>query len=194
MVTIKKNKMTVTIRSLIGILVTAAWFLVSGAFTSVDAQQIPQIPTLQVCSPTKVEGEAGVKMTGRGLAPGTSGGFKVQMDVKFHPEAADGYPEGMLEIRADMSDMAEEEILIIGVTFEQVTTVGKHTPTAYLSGRCKVPGYFGCRFWMMVADNSLGPGGTPDVIGFLVFDGKGMRLAHGTGPVVDGDITVTSVW
>lgn len=193
MVTIKKNKMTVTICSLVAILVIAAWLLVSGAFTSVHAQQIPQIPTLQVCSPMKVEGEAKVEMTGRGLAPGIPGVFHVNIGVHLDPADPDGYAEGWLKIYAEMSDTAQDEMVIYGVTFDQVTRVGKHTPTAYLSGRCEVPGYLGCRFWMMVADN--GPGWrTPDVIGFLVFDGKGMRLAYGTGPVVDGDIEVTPLY
>jgi hypothetical protein len=47
----------------------------------------------------------------------------------------------------------------IYITFiEQVTTTGKHTPTVYLNGRCKVKSEGGefkvCRFWMMIADNN----------------------------------------
>ena len=33
-------------------------------------------------------------------------------------------------------------------------------------------------------------GGTPDVVGFLVVDAKGQRMAHAVGPVVDGHIEV----
>lgn len=194
MATIKKNKMTVTICSLVGILVIAAWLLVSGAFTSVHAQATPQIPTLQVCRLTKVEGEAKVEIASRSPALGIPGRFHVNIEVKYDPEAGDGYPEGTLKIYANMSDTAQEEMSIIGVTFEQLTATGKDYATAYLSGRCKVPGFSGCRFWMMVADNGAGQGGTPDIIGFLVSDGKGTRLAYGTGPVVSGDITVASVW
>ena len=51
----------------------------------------------------------------------------------------------------------------------------------------------GCRFWLMLADNKQANAqGTPDVVGFLIFDGTGKRVAYGTGPVVDGDIEVVA--
>ena len=49
------------------------------------------------------------------------------------------------------------------------------------------------RYWLMLADNT-GEGGeqTPDVISFLVYDRNGKRVAYGTGPVRQGDVTITS--
>jgi hypothetical protein len=75
-------------------------------------------------------------------------------------------------------------------SIEQLTSTGRATPTLYVNGRCKAERAPGCRFWLMVADNRRGRQGTPDIVGFLVLDGKGQRVAYATGPVVDGDIEV----
>jgi len=155
-------------------------------FTSVHAQQIPQIPTLQVCNQVEVEGKARVEIADRNLEEGIPGFFEVKIDVKYVEGM--GYPDGTLEITAKMTGMLEPSISITGVTFEQLGVAGrlKFSPTAYLSGRCQVPGFSGCRFWMTVTDNGMGI----DVIGFLVFDEKGRTVAHGTGPTMKGDITI----
>ena len=98
----------------------------------------------------------------------------------------------------DAGDSDEHERIFdseLGTTteFEQLISTGKHSPTAYLTGRCKTERFRGCRFWMMLADNKTeDEGGTPDVIGFLVFDGNGKRVAYGTGPVVQEDIEVAA--
>ena len=47
-------------------------------------------------------------------------------------------------------------------TVEQLDTTGKHTPTAYATGR------------------------------FLVYDRNGKRVAYGTGPLSKGDVTIAS--
>lgn len=173
------------------ILVVASLLItLSAAATTVRAQQ-PQIPTLQVCNKTKVSGAASVKINKRADAVST-GTFKVKIDVKCDP--ATGYPSGSVEIYAiSMSDSILQGT-ISGTSLEQVTTTGKHTPTAYINGRCKSGNFSGYRFWIMLADNkpatSSTGGGTPDVISFLVFDGTGKRVAYGTGPVADGDIDV----
>jgi hypothetical protein len=85
---------------------------------------------------------------------------------------------------------------IVASTFEQLTSTGKVTPTAYLNGRCSVDSATGsvpgCRYWIMFAHNNGIPGalGTPDVVSFLVFNKIGQRVAYGTGPVVTGSISV----
>ena len=162
-----------------------------GGVDSARAQQ-PQIPTLQVCNPTKVEGRAIVKIDSRSDAT-HSGVFKIVAEVKCDPNGLP-YPDGALTIDIDMSDSIIQGT-VTGVSFGQLTSTGKHTPTAYLNGRCKAAGaqgeIRGCRFWMIAADNSKNGKGTPDVVGFLVFDGTGARVAYGTGPVVKGDIHVT---
>lgn len=189
MVTIEKHKMTATICGLIGSLVIAASFLVSGVFTSLHARQIPQIPTLQVCNLTLVKGEAKVVIASRSDRD-HEGTFTVDIYLKCDPSDS-GYPEGTLEIRdLSMSDSIVQGV-ISAVSFEQVTSTGKHSPTVYLNGRCKAENLSGCRFWLMIADNKRADqDGTADVIGFLVFDGAGRRVAYGTGTVVGGDITV----
>lgn len=168
----------------------AVSFTMSGYLT---AQQ-PQIPTLEVCNRTLVTGKATVEILKRkdAIHPGT-------FTVSINPEkplscdpGGSGYPGGEMVIQdINMSDSSVQGDIIITL-IEQITTTGKHTPTVYLNGRCKVKGserYKGCRFWMMMADNK-GPRekGTPDIIGFLVFDGEGRRIAYGTGPVKEGDI------
>ena len=172
--------------------------LLLGAFTLTYAQQ-PQIPTLQVCNPTKVSGKAMVTITRRSDAVHT-GSFTVYIDPK-NPLSCNpmgtGYPGGRIVIHnISMSDSTIQGA-IEATNIEQVTTTGKHTPTVYVNGRCIVKGEMGrkirgCRFWMMIADNRSikQTKGTPDVISFLVFDRGGNRVAYGTGPVVKGDITV----
>jgi hypothetical protein len=168
--------------------VVAVGILLLVAFFDVHAQQ-PQIPTLQVCNSTKVEGKAAVKIGSRqdSMHPGI---FDVRIEAKCDPGELP-YPDGMLEIQINMSDSLIQGLVKV-TEFEQLTSTGKHSPTAYLTGRCKTERFRGCRFWMMLADNKTeDERGTPDVIGFLIFDGNGKRVAYGTGPVVKGDIDVT---
>ena len=152
------------------------------------AQQ-PQIPTLQVCNQTQVKGKALVKIASRSDAV-HNGTFTVIVDLKCDP-AGTGYPAGTLKIVGlSMSDSLAQGV-ITAVSVEQMTSTGKHTPTVYLNGRCKVGNAKGCRFWLMIADNKQPTAsGTPDVVGFLVLNGAGKRVAYGTGPVAEGDITV----
>lgn len=159
---------------------------------AVLAQQ-PQIPTLQVCNDTRVEGGGAVFLASRQGPP--SGTFTIQIKLNCNPNGL-GYPGGALSMEIDLTD--SDIVYLEAINFEQVTTTGKDTPTAYMNGRCKafdvkglsVPG---CRFWLMVADN-LNPNSenpeTPDIVGFLVFDGTGTRRSYGTGPLVKGDIFV----
>ena len=171
--------------------------LLLAVFTFTHAQQ-PQIPTLQVCNPTKVYGKAMVRIIKRRDATHT-GEFTVFINPK-RPLICDprgtGYPGGEIVIHnISMTDSIVQGTIKV-ITIEQVTTTGKHTPTVYVNGRCIVRGKMakkirGCRFWMMIADNKRERKGTPDVISFLVFDGHGHRIAYGTGPVIKGDITVT---
>ncbi len=158
-----------------------------GAAISAGAQQ-PQIPTLQVCNQTQLTGSGTVNIARRSDAV-HSGVFKVEVKVACNPSGT-GYPDGRLVISVDMSDSFKGTIA--STTIEQLTSTGKHTPTAYLSGRCKADGIAGCRFWLMVADNKgANAKVTPDVVGFLVFNGVGKRVAYGTGPVAKGDYKVS---
>jgi len=126
---------------------------------------------------------------------GHTGSFTVQVNLQCN---SGGYPSGGLTISGlSMNDSAVEGT-VVATTFEQLTTTGSRTPTAYLSGRCSVdgpgPAIQGCRYWIMFANNSgqvigIAPG-TPDVISFLIFNGFGQRVAYGTGPVVRGHINV----
>jgi hypothetical protein len=113
---------------------------------------------------------------------------------------ANGYPTGTLSISAiSMSDSSVQGT-IVATTFEQLTTTGMATPTAYMNGRCTFPSasgvLTGCHYWILLADNkqSLTPvpvPTTPDIISFLVIDKSGKRVAYGTGPVTSGNIDIT---
>ncbi len=176
-----KNRMLL----MLSVIVSAAAVTVPAA---VLAQQ-PQIPTLQVCNPTAAKGFGTVFLAGRQFPP--SGTFTItQFELRCDPLVSP-YPTGVLSMKIDLTDSSI--IQLDAVTFEQVTTTGKHTPTTYMNGRCKaldVNGepVRGCRFWLMAADN-VDPK-TPDIVGFLVFDATGVRISYGTGPLVEGNIYV----
>ena len=201
---------------------------ISGGLSSVFAVQ-PQIPTLQTCNKTKVEGRAKVLIGSRSDAE-RPGAFGIAIEVKCHPHA--GYPGGKVELfELHMTDSWVRGT-IVATSVDQATSTGGHSPMAFLSGRCRVrhigppvvepvdpidaeleeaevevgpsvrpiprPHPFsGCRYWIMLADNREGdhavelPHETPDVVGVLVMNGRGRRIAHGTGPVVSGDISVS---
>lgn len=152
------------------------------------AAQQAQIPTLQVCNQTEIKGTPTVKISSRADI-NHSGVFKVKISLKCDSTI---YPTGGFELFIDMSDSIAQGT-VVSTTVDQVTTTGKHSPTAYLSGRCDAPNVTGCRYWMTFADNKPLVGtGTPDVVGFLILDGAGNRVAYGTGPVVDGDVDVAA--
>src|SRR5262245_9043144 len=161
-----------------------------------SAAQQPQIPTLQASNQTAAKGKATVQIASRKDAI-HKGFFTVSLEMSFNPAAAD-YPAFTgppPQIAVDLSDSVKGTVLLADI--DQATSTGKHTPTVYLSGRCKidVPGarpITGCRYWLLIADNKRAEdrGGTPDVISFLVFDKAGKRMAYGSGPVLDGDIDV----
>lgn len=158
----------------------------------IDAQQ-PQIPSLQVGNPSKVVlKEAVVQILSRkDLAH--SGTFVVSGNADLN--GATPYPTGGFQISVSMSDSMVNSTIYCE-TIEQLTTTGKHSPTAFISGRCAVKQERilpGCKYWMMVANNKpseLVKEFTPDVISFLVFDKNGTRIAYGTGPVIKGYVSV----
>jgi hypothetical protein len=160
------------------------------ASLSARAQE-PQLPSLQTCNSTQVIGDAKVHIASRS-ATGVTGTFAVTTQgVKCEPAA--GYPAGSVRIVVDLTDSTRGTIT--STSLEQVTSTGKQSPTAYVSGRCTASptAISGCRFWLMIADNgSLISRGTPDVLGFLVIDGRGTRIAYGTGPIREGDFRVAS--
>ena len=163
--------------------------LTFAAFGLAWAQQ-PQIPTLQVCNETQVGGKGVVKIASRADVS-HSGTFAITIEVKCNRELNNGYSAGTFQIvNLSMSDSIVQGT-IAAISLEQVTSTGKHTPTAYLNGRCRADKVIGCRFWLMLADNKkANQPGTPDVVSFLVFNSVGQRVAYGTGPVVEGDIQV----
>ena len=157
--------------------------VMSCTFTLVFAQQMAHIPTLQACNKTKVGGKAVVKIKSREVIPGEPGSFKIKIDVHC---SAPQYPEGKVYLSILLSDCLFKGD-VESTTLYQLSSMGKHSPTAFLSGSCKVNGFKGCKFWLMIADN-----GTEDIISFLIIDGDGRRLAHGTGLVVEGNVEVHS--
>lgn len=173
--------------------VSVASLIVLGLGTArpMSAQQ-PQIPTLQVCNLVGAKGSGVVQIQSRADAT-HSGSYEIAIAVKCQSEA-EGYPAGSLEIRALSMTDSNIQGAVASIAFEQVTATGKHTPTLYLNGRCKAEGVRGCRYWLMIADNRKADAarGTPDVVSLLVFNGQGIRVGYGTGPLIRGDIQVAS--
>lgn len=162
------------------------FFAASGAAQA----QMPQIPTIQTCTlgATAYANAATVQIDSR-AGGGFSGEFRLDFKIECNP--ATGYPAGSIRFGIKMSDST-----IIGTAsstaIHQLAATGKHTPTAYASGWCEAKGVVGCRFWLMAADNNAsGATKDRDIASFLILDGKGNRMAYGTGPVVSGDIKVS---
>lgn len=172
------------LQSISALLLAVAALASNGAL----AQQA-QIPSLQVCNETAVKGDGLVFLDQR--QDGSHNGvFTIKIQLRCDPGGS-SYPTGFVSMEIDMTD--SNLVFLESEEFEQVTTTGKHTPTAYMNGRCRAydesgKQVEGCRFWLMVADN--GKKETPDVVGFLAFDGKGNRISYGTGPLRQGDIKV----
>lgn len=152
------------------------------------------IPAFHVSDISKADGSGDVFIASRKDAV-ASGVFQVKLSVHFVPPG-DDYPAGDLMIRADLSDSSRA--VFVATSIELINSYGKHNPTLYLTGRCKmdsfagVPQAKGLRYWLMVANNKQAqdPRGTPDVVGFAIHDNTGARIAYGTGPLRAGDITV----
>lgn len=158
--------------------------------TAAVAQPTPQVPTLQACNLTQVKG-SGVARIDRRIDASSKGIIAIKIDVKCDPAAGDGYPQiGALTLNFDLSDSAKGSLT--ATTIEQLTSTGKHTPTAWLSGRCKLEKIQGCRYWLMIADNHRvkDQGRTTDIVSVLVLDATGRRVVYGTGALVDGEIDV----
>lgn len=152
------------------------------------------IPAFHVSDISKADGSGDVFIASRKDAV-ASGVFQIKLAVHYTPPA-DEYPVGNLSIHADLSDSARGTF--VATSIELINSYGKHNPTLYMTGRCKmdpaagVQQARGLRYWLMVANNKQAqdPRGTPDVVGFAVHDNTGARIAYGTGPLRAGDIAV----
>jgi hypothetical protein len=178
----------------------AALLLIVGCI--VLPAQVPQIPTLQVCNLTpnmsiKSTPTAKVTILSRVDNVPHNGTFTVSISMSCD---ANGFPTGSLSISALSMSESSVQGTITATTFEQLTSTGMATPTAYMNGRCTFPtaagGPAGCHYWILLADNkqSLTPvpvQTTADIISFLVIDKSGKRVAYGTGPVTSGNIDIT---
>lgn len=170
-------------------------FIVTTFHSRPSAAQSVQIPTLQVCSQTKISANAFVRIESR-IDAAHSGMFVLRGDLSCDPKGSP-YPTGSLGISGlSMSDSTVQGDIVF-TTYEQVTTTGKHSPMAWVNGRCKTQNAAGvviegCHYWLMMANNNnqFQNGKTPDIVSILVFDATGKRVAYGTGPTVDGDVTI----
>lgn len=161
-------------------------FLLS--FTDRTFAEEPQIPNIFLNNKTRIRGQAIIHIFSR--EHGTSGTFTINIRADCRPP---DYPNGRLKMEIDMSDSSI--VFLDSTTVEALSSTGLHSPTAYIMGRCEVKSpnasFKGCHYWITLADNEKEfARETPDVVGFLVLDGNGNRLAYGTGPVVEGDIRV----
>jgi hypothetical protein len=163
--------------------------------TAALAQQV-QIPTLQACNIGKASGTAQVLLTKR-IDANSAGTIDITLkEVGCDPINGDGYPSGTITMRFSLTDSLIADMT--ATLIEQMTTVGKHTTTTYINGRCTANNLSAtdvsipCHFWLTLADNHIpNVASTPDIVGVLVLDKKGNVLTYGTGPVKSGEITVT---
>ena len=153
-----------------------------------------QISNFHICDKSKIVGSGQVALLPNRKDGTHSGTFAVKVDVAFDPTVND-YPVGAVRIDVDLSDSFKG--IASSTSIEQVNSFGKHTPTAVITGRCKVnlqgagAAPVGCRFWLLIANNKKPTQqGTPDVVGFVIYDRNGDRVAYGTGPL-QGDMEVT---
>ena len=161
--------------------------LLAAASPSGLAQQI-QIPPLQICNQTRIVADATVRIASRADA-NHAGMFEIQGKITCG-QATKGIPQGALVVRNISLTDSTLNTAFVAKTIEQVTSAGKHSPMAFVSGLCDWHGT-PCRYWIMLADNKgTAPKGTPDVAAFIVLDMKGSRINYGTGPAVKGDIDI----
>lgn len=156
------------------------------------AAQPVSIPTLQVCNAGKVNGTANLYFSRRDDI-NTNGTIDITVsDVTCDPQSSSPYPTGAITMRFSLTESSVSDVQV--TLIEQMTTVGKHTPTSYMNGRCTANGgTVPCHFWLTFADNKVLSIDTPaDVVGVLVVDRFGNRLAYGTGPIKSGDISITA--
>ena len=151
-----------------------------------------QIPNFHISDKSKITGSGKVALLPNRKDGLHSGVFGVKVDVSFDP-AVNDYPVGAVRIDVDLSDSFKGSAEATSI--EQVNSFGKHTPTSVITGRCKVDAAgttpVGCRFWLLIANNKTpGQQGTPDVVGFVIYDRQGAKVAYGTGPL-EGDIVVS---
>jgi hypothetical protein len=148
------------------------------------------IPAFHVSGLSKAKGKGDVFIASR-KDVSSSGIFQIEIDVHFDP-ATDNYPTGTLTIKTELNDGIKGSFF--ASTIELTNSYGEANPTIYLTGQCKSDTLtraplHGCRYWVMVADNSKNNDGTADVVGFCVHDRNGNRIAYGTGPL-KGNIVV----
>jgi hypothetical protein len=151
-----------------------------------------QIPNFHISDKSKITGSGKVALLPNRQDSLHSGVFGVKVDVSFDP-AVNDYPVGTVSIDVDLSDSFKGNATATSI--EQVNCFGKHTPTAVITGRCKVDAAgttpVGCRFWLLIANNKApSQPGTADVVGFVIYDRQGIKVAYGTGPL-EGDIVVS---
>jgi hypothetical protein len=147
------------------------------------------IPAFHVSGRSMAKGKGKVFIASR-QDSASSGNFIISIAVQFDP-ATDDYPTGSLKIDADLSDSIKGAFTATSI--ELINSYGKHNPTIYLTGRCKSTNEKapkGLRYWLMIADNRVEKEGTPEIVGFVVHDRNGNRVAYGTGPLASGNIQV----
>ncbi len=153
--------------------------------------QIVQIPTVQSCNMGQADGTAQVFLSKRKDINSTGHMDITLTDVGCDTVSGDGHPTGTITMRFSLTESSINDMQV--TLIEQMTTVGKHTPTTYLSGRCVADGGVPCHFWLTLTDNRVPTlAGTADTVGVLVLDKKGNTLTYGTGPVRTGDVVVQS--
>jgi hypothetical protein len=125
-----------------------------------------------------------------------SGQFRVTMDLSCDDDTSHVRVSN-LEIHAqELADSDPSIDRVISVDHDgvvQLFSIGQAmTPTVFVSGPCLGGGRNGCQFWLMLVDNGRDRSKGSHLVAFLVTDKSGKRLAYGAGPVLEGDLSITT--
>jgi hypothetical protein len=151
-----------------------------------------QIPNLHTSNLSLLRTkDASVVITERKSAV-NAGQFIVSGSLQMQAGNPYGVPT-LFSITTDLSDsLCGPNTKFDFKTVEQIDTLGRDTPTLFATGRCSADvAEKGLRYWLMVCNNRpKSVRDTRDVIGFVIFDRFGVRVAYGTGPVIRGAVHV----
>jgi hypothetical protein len=156
----------------------------------VGAQPIT-LPDLEECRNTHVDGLTSGTWESRRDAQ-HSGRFQVTMDLGCSGDTAEVRVSN-LEIHAQEladNDPGIDQVISADGAVRLFSIGEAMTPIMFISGACRGGGPNGCQFWLMLADNGSDRAKAPDLVAFLVSDRSGKRLAYGTGPIQQGDISI----
>ncbi len=140
--------------------------------THQEAQPLA-VPQIVACRNQSVNGKMDGSIASR-KDENHPGEFQVTVSV-----SCDNGKTNVFNLEIDPAKLTDTAVKgrVHATELDQLTSLGSAAaPTVFLSGPCKArdDDIEGCRLWLMLVDNR--GGGTPDIVSFIVADGRGKRL------------------